>query len=181
MRILDVVGKIICARGISDNDWKSFHRDIMRNLHSINSFSLIVMYMERALIDASKAVARINNSMSISWHVREYIDRNYSKADLTISSIANSLYLSPSYVGQVFYREEGQKILDYLRQYRITQSWELLRNTDVSIQDIAEKVGFSSVQYFHRIFRQFTGISPMRYRQAWQTDEKSRDSSGKHG
>ena len=57
---------------------------------------------------------------------------------------------------------------DYLTQRRIGEAKELLKNTAMKMSDIAFEVGYSHQSYFGRKFRQFTGMTPLRFRKANQ-------------
>lgn len=96
---------------------------------------------------------------------KEYIDQNYAK-DLTLSQVAKYIYLSDSYFAHSFKDKFGISPKSYILKIRIEEAKELLENTDMKIADVARIVGFSSQQRFNDIFRKFTEVTPLRYRQA---------------
>ena len=57
---------------------------------------------------------------------------------------------------------------DYLLQSRISHAKELLRFSDLAIEEIGENCGITPLYYFSRIFKQVEGISPREYRKKWQ-------------
>ncbi len=95
---------------------------------------------------------------------KEYIDQNYAK-DLTLSQVAKYIYLSDSYFAHSFKDKFGISPKSYILKIRIEEAKELLENTDMKIADVARSVGFSSQQRFNDIFRKFTDITPLKYRQ----------------
>lgn len=95
---------------------------------------------------------------------KEYIDNNYAK-ELTLSQVAKYIYLSDSYFAHSFKDKFGISPKSYILKIRIEEAKELLENTDLRIADVALSVGFSSQQRFNDIFRKYTQITPLRYRQ----------------
>ena len=97
----------------------------------------------------------------------------YIKANLadkiTLDKVAEKVYLSKSYFCRIIKEELNCTFTEYVNRLRIDRSKYLLRNTDVSIAEIASAVGFGDQSYFTRIFKRQTGISPGKYReQGWK-------------
>ncbi|TBL73244.1 response regulator [Paenibacillus thalictri] len=82
---------------------------------------------------------------------------------LSFADIAGELHLSRNYLGYVFKRETGVSFIQYLTQYRIERSKDLLRTKRYMISEVAEKVGFADAAYFSRVFRGAVGMSPLEY------------------
>ncbi len=95
---------------------------------------------------------------------KEYIDNNYAQ-ELTLSQVAKYIYLSDSYFAHSFKDKFGISPKSYVLKTRIEASKELLENTDMKIAEVAHSVGFSSQQRFNDIFRKYTQMTPLRYRQ----------------
>ena len=74
--------------------------------------------------------------------------------------------LSDDYLTSCFHKELGLTPVAYLNRYRIQQARQLLKNTHMSITEIALDVGFSGSSYFSRIFRRETGVTPEAYRRS---------------
>lgn len=53
---------------------------------------------------------------------------------------------------------------EYISDYRINKAKELLRDTNIKISGVAEKVGFSDAAYFYRVFKKSVGVTPAQYR-----------------
>lgn len=96
---------------------------------------------------------------------KEYIDQNYAK-DLTLSQVAKYIYLSDSYFAHSFKDKFGISPKSYILKIRIEEAKDLLENTDMKIADVARSVGFSSQQRFNDIFRKYTAVTPLKFRQA---------------
>lgn len=94
-----------------------------------------------------------------------YIEQHYSE-DLTLEMLARSANVSVSECLRCFKATLQTTPFQYLSQYRLSRAASLLRHTTLPIGEIAEQVGFQQVSYFGKCFRQKTGYSPSRYRQA---------------
>ena len=85
-------------------------------------------------------------------------------ADLKLSSIAELLFVNPSYLSDTFSRETGMTLTEYVNKRRLEHTVMLLHKTDKQIQDIALSSGFSDANYFIRVFKKHYGITPTAYR-----------------
>lgn len=92
-----------------------------------------------------------------------YLQQNYV-TDFCLDDMASHIGLSRSECCRYFKRKSGQTISDYLRQYRIHRSLELLAESDISISQIAQSCGFSNQSYYTKEFRRVTGTTPKQYR-----------------
>ena len=88
--------------------------------------------------------------------------KEYSK-NHPLSFYADSLKLSVSRFSHIFKSAIGKTPLMYITEIRISKAKELLLNTNLTMGEIAELTGFSSQNYFIRVFKKHTGISPKRY------------------
>lgn len=104
---------------------------------------------------------KIDNA--IIKQVLEYVNTNFYKA-ITVQSLAEKFFISPNYISSLFKREVGENFKDYLAKIRVDYACKLLGNQDYSIQQVAEKSGYSDYFYFSRIFKNMTGTTPSRFR-----------------
>lgn len=94
----------------------------------------------------------------------EYIQKNYGQEDLSTNTVAKQVNLSTSWLSTKFKEEVGIGISDYLTSVRIQRAKQLFDEGDYMIYEVAEKVGFASSQYFSKIFKQMTGLTPNEYK-----------------
>ena len=93
----------------------------------------------------------------------EYISNNLS-SPLSVELIAKNGCLSKNALYRGFKREFGLTVSKYITEKRIKKAEDLLLNTELTVEDISAKVGFSSSAYFAAIFKSKTDISPLKYR-----------------
>ena len=92
----------------------------------------------------------------------EYIDENYSE-QISLENLSEFLNLNPSYFCRVFKKAIGSTFTEYLNFVRICKAEHLLKNGS-NISDTAYSVGFSSLSYFSRIFKNYKFCSPSEYK-----------------
>ena len=95
----------------------------------------------------------------------KFIQYNYSHS-IDSTSIADSIGISRSHLYRVFIKHLGLSPNDYLTQYRINRACSLLRNSDLTISNIANSVGYDDPLYFSRVFKKVKGVSPSMYLQS---------------
>ena len=96
--------------------------------------------------------------------VRRYIDVHF-KEPLTLEQLAEEAHMNKYYLSHAFKREYKISPINYMISKRIDESKYLLAETDLSLSQIAQLLGFSSLSYFSQVFRRTQGVSPMEYRQ----------------
>lgn len=117
-----------------------------------------------AALAASRARAADGAESSVE-KIRRFIEEHY-RENVTLRMISDALYFNPSYISRLFKAETGQNYVDFLYEVRIRHAKKLLAETDMSIQQITEAVGFSNAKYFSRSFKLYTGMQPTQFRQA---------------
>lgn len=103
-----------------------------------------------------------NTSAQYVLSAIKYIQFNYSH-DISIDDIAKAVGVSRSHLYRVFMSNAGQSPIDYLTGYRIDEACHLLRNSQLSIAEIAVSVGFFDQFYFSRVFKKNKGVPPSKY------------------
>jgi AraC-like DNA-binding protein len=97
--------------------------------------------------------------------IKRYIDLHF-KEPLTLEQLSEEAHMSKYYLSHAFKREYGISPINYLISRRIDESKYLLAETDLSISQIAQLLGFSSLSYFSQVFRKAHGTSPAEFRQS---------------
>ena len=108
---------------------------------------------------------RPHNASSSNQYVLnaiKYIQFNYSH-DISIDDVAKSVGVSRSHLYRVFMLNVGKSPIDYLTSYRISEACSLLKNSSLSIAEIAVSVGFFDQFYFSRVFKKVKGVPPSKY------------------
>ena len=96
--------------------------------------------------------------------IKRYIDLHFKEA-LTLELLAEEAHMNKYYLSHTFKREYGDSPINYMISRRISESKYLLAETDLSVSQVAQLLGFSSASYFSQVFRKTQSVSPMEYRQ----------------
>ncbi len=95
--------------------------------------------------------------------VCQYIQRHYSE-DISARSLGETFYLSSSHISHMFKKYAGVSLGRYLEDVRLSQAEKLLKNTDLLVTEVAERVGYRDGNYFTKCFRKKFKVSPTEIR-----------------
>ena len=102
-------------------------------------------------------------SQSAVSRIKKYIDTHLDE-DLNRSQLAKQVYMSADYLTRLFQQEMGCKLTEYITSTRMDAAARLLEETDFTIGEIADKVGYSNLAYFTKVFREKNQVTPASYR-----------------
>ena len=148
-------------------------RNILREMEQKNPGyeDVCQAYMEILIIRLmrSTALAVPAEPLTVSANrqcaaVKRYIDLHF-KEPLTLEQLAEEGHMNKFYLSHTFKREYGVSPINYLISKRIEESKYLLAETDLSMSQIAQLLGFSSLSYFSQVFHRTQSITPKEYRQ----------------
>ena len=165
-----VVAITLCSRaamqsGVSPTTAYHFSDFFIQKLDDCDSVAAVISLRNKAVsLLAEQVQMKSRNRMDgyvdqcIDYITKHYRDKIY------LDELASALGLSGNYLSKLFAKETGVKLQDYIVQYRVKRAQELLQSTNMSIIDIGIYVGFPSQSYFGRVFKKYTGSTPMKYR-----------------
>lgn len=107
-----------------------------------------------------------NQSTKPIRSVLKYIEENYNKS-IHLDDCAQLVSLNPAYLSNIFKKETGENFVDYLNNYRIEKSKELLKYSNITISEIAFSSGFPDARYYSKIFKKLIGITPKDYKKIY--------------
>lgn len=132
---------------------------------------------EHAPLEISLALSRILTELAVSAHkgmdaselspsvqqAKEFIDQHYA-GQITLNDIARASLLSPYHLSRTFKTQIGVSPHAYLNQRRLDKAKRLLLTTQMTVQDISDRVGFSNVNILIRSFKNAAGMTPTAFR-----------------
>lgn len=120
--------------------------------------------VEKAIIGLCELFSRKKGSKEdLVFKVKEFVDSCYAQ-DISPGSIARLFNVSLPYLSKIFKQETGKNLNFYITDIRISRAQYLLANTNKNVSDIASMVGYEDVNYFIRIYKKLTGITPSKSR-----------------
>ena len=93
----------------------------------------------------------------------DYISMNYSQK-LTLTKISEQLCITPNYLSELFKKHTGQNVSEYIIDYRLEKACQFLKNPQLRIGEVSEKVGINDVRYFSSMFKKKYNLTPTEYR-----------------
>ena len=85
-------------------------------------------------------------------------------ASLTIDEICQKTAYSKAYLFRIFKAKTGKTIMSYYLELKISEAKKLLRENELSVREISEKLAFSAPDYFTKTFKRITGLTPLVYK-----------------
>jgi two-component system response regulator YesN len=108
-------------------------------------------------------VWRNDHAKSMLHKAKEFIEANYADS-ITLETVAEYVELSPFYFSKLFKDRFGMTFIDYLTEIRINHAKTEMENPAKSLKEICYSVGYRDPNYFSRVFKKQTGLSPTEYR-----------------
>ena len=148
-------------------------RNILREMEQKNTgyqdicqayMEILIIRLMRNTAMTLQAEPQVNTGNRQCANVKRYIDLHF-KESLTLEQLAEEAHMSKYYLSHAFKREYGVSPINYMISRRIDESKYLLTETDLSMSQIAQLLGFSSLSYFSQVFRKENNTSPMEFRQ----------------
>ncbi|MBD8068653.1 response regulator transcription factor [Bacillus sp. PS06] len=93
----------------------------------------------------------------------KYVSLNLEKK-ITLDEVAKHLYLNSSYFSRLFKKEVGETFVEYVTKAKINRAKELLEQTIDPVGKICERLGYDNQSYFIKVFRNYTGVTPIEFR-----------------
>lgn len=115
---------------------------------------------------------RQRNSRDYLYRVKSFIDNNYN-SDLKVSSLAKMEFMDAGYLGETFTKQFGCSINEYINRVRINKAIELIRTTDMKLNDISFMVGYKNYNNFFANFKKFTNKVPTKYYEQYSGSRKA--------
>lgn len=137
----------------------------IRQMEELENIHHIYDLMKSAVISFTNAVASNRNTVySKPVHlVMDYIYSHYEEK-ITLEKLAEHTKLSTYYLSSLITKETGESLSDIINRIRIEKSKPLLLNTNISVLDVAQRVGFNYQNHFASLFKKFTDFTPTEYR-----------------
>ncbi|QJD85014.1 response regulator transcription factor [Cohnella herbarum] len=95
----------------------------------------------------------------LNRYIAEHLDE-----DLSLTVLADAVYLNPSYLSNLYKISTGRNISDYITELRVDRAKSLLAESHAKVQEIAVAVGFDTAGYFTRFFKKHVGVTPQEFR-----------------
>jgi YesN/AraC family two-component response regulator len=145
--------------------FRTFLEDQETGALTSDSANLLTMLMLVEIAQSLKEKAASPNDLNVlaTW-AHTYIRINYGSS-LTTSSIAEALGYNADYLGRIYRQIYGFTLTEAIHRRRISVACDYLMDSNLTVEQIAQKCGFTDPDYFRRVFKRYQRISPGAYRE----------------
>jgi len=155
------------ARFLSMEHYQSkFSLEVLhQTLTEIETLDELMEWMQKFFKDRLPLVSLIyqQSRRSEIMRAQQYVNKNIGKK-ITLEEVADMLHINSSYFSRLFKKETGHNFIQYVTLAKMDRAKELLAKTNISVEDVAERLGYDNKSYFTKLFKKYTGDTPGRYR-----------------
>lgn len=135
-------------------------QNILRNDDPEEAF----ITLREICISISEKLPEQKGEMQLKNKIESYITQNYSNMDLSLNMLAEHIGMSYNYLSKMFKESFGTNFVNYVTAIRLEEAKKLLKATDLSVEQIAQQVGFGRSNSFIKIFKKYYNITPGQFR-----------------
>lgn len=139
----------------------------LADIQSLTMDDMHRLLMERCCRDCgmlSEIRQHMDDKSSLIETVNCLVEENLYQPNLSVAFLADEVHLSVNYLRNIYKEKQGVSLSGYIMQQKLDRAMELLSESQLSITQISEKLGFSSKNYFFTFFKKHTGKTPSQYR-----------------
>lgn len=166
MEIISVC-KEFCIENNCEFNQEEIYTSAVNTLRNALHLNEITSWMSQLIIEkiqqSEQIAGKVSRSRRVVEDVKKYIEANYTDAELSVASISKAFFLNYHYLSKIFNQHTGIGMNKYIAHIRTQKAKELLDEGCCSIQRVANKVGFSDVDYFSKCFKKVFGRTPSQY------------------
>lgn len=138
----------------------------IRDMKIFEKLAALLTFLMEESWNQSGASPRSNVSRREMQPFKDYIDLHY-REKLALYELAERFYINKFYLTRVFKQQYGISINNYIQQLRITHAKQLLRFSELSVEEVGRECGFTDANYFSRTFRKVEEVAPSEFRRMW--------------
>ena len=144
-----------------------FRENYLTEVMAIEDYELLRDWFLEKMTKACTSIhnRKDNQSETVVSKARTYIQENYCR-DISLDDVSRVVNVSPYYFSKLFKEEAGENFIEYLTRLRIDKARQMLSGTSQTIKEISMSVGYTDPNYFSRIFKKQTEMTPREYREA---------------
>ncbi|MFZ5352022.1 MAG: helix-turn-helix transcriptional regulator [Bacillota bacterium] len=138
---------------------------VIQNIEKLYRIDRLYEYMQSVIVQFTESVIQLGAAAhsGIIKRAVKYVHGNIS-GTVTAEAAAAHVNMSPGYFGALFKKETGMSFNSYVNKSRVEKARYMIKNTELSLLDIAISCGFEDQSYFTKVFKKWTGMLPKEFR-----------------
>ncbi len=163
-KLREFLSQLLCETVQHQDNYDEEIENILVNLlyHLINNFNYLI-YEQEELRNNKEQLQRYHS-------IYKYIYNNYQD-NITLSDISNKEYLSTHYLSKEIKYATGYSFTEFVNLVRVEESIKLLLDSDLTLSEISEEIGFSHTRYFNKHFKLHYNLTPLQFRKKYKSTE----------
>jgi transcriptional regulator GlxA family with amidase domain len=166
----DTDGRIVTAGGVTS--WHDLAMHIIaKHANPGEALKIAKVYLLKwhgeGDLPYANLVRRPPHSDSLVRRCEDWLQERYTEHDAVVR-VAEFAAIPERTLKRRFKRATGSPLIQYVQNLRVEAAKRLLENTDLPIEDISERTGYSDASFFRRLFKRLTGLTPGHYRRYFQ-------------
>ena len=173
--IINVLQILLLEKGKNIKDLMRNGEETWKKLNDVRSVPALVQWLETIMLQIKRNFFDYSKSRNaqLVQQVKFYIQEHYDQ-QLGADEIAQQVFMSSKQMNNIFRKETGQSVFEYLVAYRIHMAKQMLAHQDARINEVAYQVGYTNLSHFNLMFKKHTGKTPREYRSLGNDLRKAR-------
>lgn len=166
LQLILLSNRLLLELNVQSRDLEEKELSLWERVFKQETVTDLKFTLEAHLINVCSRIQekRSGKSSNVIERIRQVIEQRFAD-NLTVADIAESVYLSPTYVSLLYKQETGETVYEYLTKVRIEKAKELLCDPTVKFYEVCYAVGYSDPSHFSKLFKKVTGFTPSAYRE----------------
>lgn len=131
--------------------------------HSIENQKSVFMGIVRKVVFTINTLISVTSENGIVNQVCSFVLENVDM-NISLSTVADKLFMNKTYISETFKQKTGVSFIEYLKTAKMERAKRLLTEGKLKTYEIAEKLGYRDIEYFSKLFKAYTGVTPTNFR-----------------
>ena len=160
-----ILSRAAAEAGVDASTLLMLNREFIQAIENADSYDRLCKRLIEAMKAFMSCVSELKTNVEGDYvtQCRRIVQSRF-KENITLFGIAEELHVSPYYLSHNFKEKTGCNFVEYLTRVRMEEASWLLRNTELSVGNIAAMVGYENPGYFSRVFKTYHTLTPEQYR-----------------
>ena len=132
-------------------------REVFGDVVRLSNYARLLLHLHENILES------VSPTAGLMYRALDFINNNICE-DISVDDICAAAHTSKYHFCRQFKKATGMTVMNYILKTRLVLAQSMLLKEDVSIGEVSERCGFSSISYFCRVFKEDTGQTPLRFR-----------------